>query len=216
MWRGVQLDAKTWREDLHIYEGEELNEHALSSWSSNPRVSYVEFAKTFDVERIRPVLLLNRRGGNRMMSVDSAVGDFMGEYEYISSGSNRYRVISVKDSIQPAELLNDDALKGSPNGDLGGSGADMTDERVIEWYGEWPHVKKASDRKPMPIHVDTAQIYDYKEAFNIIHWDYARRHSGWRGIVNIREVADRYIELLPPDLDTSAARKWAAGIPYTD
>ena len=70
--------------------------------------------------------------------------------------------------------------------------------------------------KTSPLHVDTAQIHSYKDAHFIIGWDYARRMAGWVGIINIKEVAAKYIELLPPDIDTEAARQWAEGVPYTN
>jgi hypothetical protein len=38
-----------------------------------------------------------------MMSTDSAIGEKTGEWEYISSGRNRYRVVSIKD-VNPATL----------------------------------------------------------------------------------------------------------------
>jgi hypothetical protein len=102
VWRGLKLDSRSWREDLNLYEGAELNEHALASWSSNALTSY-EFASKRASSTEHPVLLVNRSGGRHMMSTDSAIGEKTGEWEYISSGRNRYRVVSIKD-VNPATL----------------------------------------------------------------------------------------------------------------
>ena len=87
----------------------------------------------------------------------------------------------------------------------------------IEWspLGNNRHIPMA-ELKSSPLHVDTTQIHSYEDAYHIIGWDYARRMVGWVGIINIKEVAAKYIELLPPDINTESARRWAEGVPYTD
>ena len=114
LYRGMRLRADEWRQLLNAYEGEELNEHALSSWSSNPSIA-CDFASGGGDGWVS-VVIVNRKGGKRLMSYDSAMGEKMGEWEYISSGQNQYKVVEVKES-SPAELNPEHTgmFEGNPN-----------------------------------------------------------------------------------------------------
>ncbi|WP_190972801.1 VG15 protein [Bifidobacterium rousetti] len=94
LYRGLSMNSDDWQTILNAFPGEELNEHALSSWSSSAKTAIETFA-TPRTSLDSSVVIIMPHGGKNMLSVDKGLGKNRMEYEYLSSGRNRYRIISV-------------------------------------------------------------------------------------------------------------------------
>lgn len=90
------MNADDWQKRLNAFPGEELNEHALSSWSSDGRIAVEDFAVPH-TSRDSSLIIIMLDGGKNLLSVDMGLGKDKMEHEYISSGRNRYRVVTVVD-----------------------------------------------------------------------------------------------------------------------
>lgn len=85
----------------------------------------------------------------------------------------------------------------------------------VEWFGshKWSN---ADQIKNTPLHVDMEQLKKLttessngpNEAWNILHLQQTRKPAGWEGISNIQEIADYYLQTLPPYADRKNEEIW--------
>jgi hypothetical protein len=87
--------------------------------------------------------------------------------------------------------------------------------KPVEWFelGSW---ENAAQIKETPRHVDMTRLRQFptefskgpSEAWQILHWQQARKSAGWAGVSNIQEVAEYYLQTLSSLLDPDEEKAW--------